>query len=100
MKREIFIVHAYIVDANGTFNYLDGYPKPFDSKQNNNDIEATRNKALSDYYTVLSAMAKRTDRQLQRASIRVASNGGNIGDTAFGELAELPDPEPEPEQTT
>ena len=33
MKREIYLVLAYVVDANGTFNNLSGYPKTFDSKK-------------------------------------------------------------------
>jgi len=98
MKHEIFIVNAYIVDANGNFNFLSGYPKPYDSKHYDNDIDRTRCKALSDYYSVLSAMATRTDRQLQRASVIVASNGSSLGDSGFGTLADLPDPDPEPEE--
>lgn len=32
MARQIFIVSAFIVDANGTFNFLQDYPKKFDSR--------------------------------------------------------------------
>jgi ribosomal protein S15P/S13E len=95
IQREIYQVNAYIVDANGTFNHLDGYPKQFDSKQNNNDVEETRRKALSDYYATLSAMARRSDRQLQRANVVSIKTGACEEQYAFGELADLPDPEPD-----
>ena len=97
IKREIYQVNAYIVDANGTFNHLDGYPKQFDSKQNNNDVEETRRKALSDYYATLSTMARRSDRQLQRANVMRIKTGACEEQCAFGALADLPDPEPEEE---
>ena len=93
IQREIYQVNAYIVDANGTFNHLDGYPKQFDSRQNNNDVTATRNKALSDYYAVLSTMAKRADRQLQRANVVSVKTGACEEQYAFGALADLPDPD-------
>ena len=31
-KREIYEVYAKIVDANGAYNTLNGYPKAFDSR--------------------------------------------------------------------
>ena len=42
MQRNIFIVNAYVVDVNGTFNSLSGYPKTFDSRNYNNDIDSFR----------------------------------------------------------
>ena len=42
MFVNIYTVNAWIVDSNGTFNYLSGYPKAFNSKNYQNDI----NKAL------------------------------------------------------
>ena len=38
MARNIFRVEAWIVDGNGTFNILSGYPKNFDSKSYNDDV--------------------------------------------------------------
>ena len=75
MKREIFVVNANIVDASGTFNPLSGYPKTFDSKNYDNDIDKTRQRAYSEYYAALSAMM--------------------IERHMFGALADLPDPEAE-----
>ena len=39
MRREIYEVYAKVVDANGTYNNLSGYPKSFDSRSYNNDPE-------------------------------------------------------------
>lgn len=63
--REIFIVTAHIVDANGTFNVLDGYPKKFDSQNYGGDIEKTRRRAEGDFSEVWGAMCKRDDRMIQ-----------------------------------
>lgn len=95
MKHAIYLVTAYIVDANGAFNHLDGYPKSFDSKHNNNDPEKTRLSAMSDYFTVLSNMAKRSDRQLQRANVVNVQTSALEAEYSFGAIADLPDAEPE-----
>lgn len=93
-KREIFEVTAKIVDANGTFNTLSGYPKTFDSK-NYNDIETARNRAFGEYHEVLGAMYKRDDRQLQLATVMAMNGGLLLAMSKIGEIADLPDPEPE-----
>lgn len=98
MKRDIFVVNAYIVDANGTFNQLSGYPKAFDSKHYDNDIEKTKNRALAEYHNTLGAMYKRDDRQAQYAEIIQTSIGMPMFRQKIGELADLPDPEPEAEE--
>ena len=49
MKREIYEVTAKAVDASGGYNNLTGYPKSFDSHQNNDDLEKTKNKAYAAY---------------------------------------------------
>ena len=41
MKRAIFEVYAKVVDANGTYNTLSGYPKAFDSRSYGGDIDKT-----------------------------------------------------------
>lgn len=95
MKREIYIVNAYIVDANGTFNLLSGYPKAFDSKHYNNDVDKAMLRASSDYHEVLSAMYKAETRQMQIAEIMQMSTGMIMEMRRVGALADLPDPEPE-----
>lgn len=104
MKRDIFVVNAYIVDANGTINQLSGYPKAFDSKNYDNVIEKAQNRAMAEYHDTIGAMYKRDDRQVQYAEIIQTSAGMAMLRQKIGELADLPDPEPEeetePEQTT
>ena len=41
MARQIFIVDAMVVDSNGTFNHVQGYPKQFDSRSYGDDIDKT-----------------------------------------------------------
>lgn len=95
IKREIYQVLANIVDANGTFNALSGYPKIIDSKHYNNDLEKTRQRAYGEYHEVLAAMCKIDSRQLQIASIIRVSDNLQIALECMGQLADLPDPEPD-----
>jgi hypothetical protein len=98
MKREIYQVLAYIVDANGTFNYLSGYPKMFDSKTYGNDPEKTYRRAHGDYCDAVGAMSKVDTRQLQIAMLIHVNDGVQLKITKMGEVADLPDPEPESEE--
>lgn len=96
MKREIYIVEANIVDANGTYNNISGYPKLFDSHAYNDDVEKARRRAEGDMSEAYGAMCKRDDRQLQTVLLRTAD--GAVLDRRFiGKIADLPDPEPEQE---
>lgn len=97
IKREIFGVYANIIDANGTFNALSGYPKLFDSKNYDNDINKAKQRAYGEWHEALGAMGKRDDRQLQLAYIIRMSDGMLIEGSKFGAIADLPDPEPEVE---
>ena len=93
MKRQIFIVNAYVVDANGTFNNLSGYPKTFDSRSYDNDIDKTQLRAIGDMSECYGAMCKRDDRQLQTVMVMTA-DGFQIEKKSIGRIADLPDPEP------
>ena len=96
MKREIYIVDATIVDANGTYNNISGYPKLFDSHAYNDDAEKARRRAEGDMSEAYGAMCKRDDRQLQTVLLRTAD--GAVLDRKFiGRIADIPDPEPEQE---
>lgn len=95
MKREIFVVNAYIVDANGTFSQLSGYPKSFDSKHYNNDVNRAEARAYSEYHEVLSAMYKADTRQVQICDVVQMSTGIILELRRVGKLADLPDPEPD-----
>ena len=97
MKREIYLVEAYIVDANGAFNNLSGYPKSFDSKNYSNDTDITRQRAYGEWHNALATMSKIDTRQVQIASIIRISDGLQVALERIGELADLPDPEPDGE---
>jgi len=96
MRREIYQVNAMIVDANGTYNMLSGYPKNFDSRSYDNDIDKAQRRALGELNDALGAMYKRDDRPLQVAYILEVSTGSMFRGTFIGQMPEVPDPEPEP----
>ena len=98
MVQEIFVVNARIVDANGTFNPLSGYPKAFKSVAYDNNIDKARQRAFGDFYDVMGAFGKRDDRQVQTAFVMQISNGAFIANASFGALPVLPDPEPPEEE--
>ena len=41
MKRQIYEVYAKVVGSDGSYNTLSGYPKAFDSRVYDNDIDKT-----------------------------------------------------------
>lgn len=92
MTREIYIVNAHIVDANGTFNVLSGYPKTFDSRSYSNDPAKALKRAEGEYHETLGAMSKIDSRQLQVAYL-MSSDGAILEQTCYGRIADLPDPE-------
>ncbi len=98
MQRNIYEVYAKIVDANGTYNTLSGYPKSFDSRNYDNNIDKALQRARGEYHETLGAMCKRDDRQLQTV-ILMSADGFVIESSHIGRIAELPEPEPEPEET-
>lgn len=98
MERAIFEVYAKVVDSTGAYNTLSGYPKVFDSKGYGNDIEKTRQRAYGEWHNALSEMAKVDTRQVQFAMILDASTGLQIELARYGNLAELPDPTPNPSE--
>lgn len=90
MRREIFIVDAHVVDSNGTFHYLADYPKIFDSKNYNGDIDKARIRALGDAAEAFGAMCKIETRQLQVVSVTTVT--GVVEDLRIiGAIADVPD---------
>ena len=71
--RQISIVNANIVDANGSFNVLSGYPKTFDSKNYGGDIDKTQRRAEGEFSDCWGAMCKRDDRPMQTVMLMDAS---------------------------
>ena len=93
MNRQIFIVNAYIVDSNGTFSQLSGYPKTFDSNNYSGDIDKAQKRADGDASDVWGAMCKRDDRKMQTVTLETV-DGFQLYKKSMGTLNE---PEPEPE---
>lgn len=89
MEQEIFVVYAHIVDANGTFNLLNGYPKSFKSTSYDNDIEKARKRAIGEWHEVMGTFAKRDDRQVQTAFVMSVSDGVEIASGSYGKLPDL-----------
>lgn len=90
MKRQIFEVYAKVVDANGTYNTLSGYPKIFDSRTYDNDIDKTLMRATGEFASTWGAMCLREDRQLQMVMLMTA-DGFVIDKKVIGKIADLPD---------
>ena len=97
MDQEIYVVYAHIVDANGTFNSLSGYPKAFKSTSYDNDVQKAKNRATGDWHDVMGAFGKRDDRQVQTAFVARCSDGAIIASGQYGKLPTLPEPETEAE---
>ena len=99
MLREIYEVMAKAVDASGGYNNLNGYPKTFDSHQNEDNLEKAYNKAQAAYNDAASAgyTAANSGRPLTIVSLIRISDGLQLNKVRIGKMPELPDPEPEPE---
>lgn len=69
MARQIFFVDAMIVDANGTFNRLEGYPKKFDSKNYGDDVDKAQRRAEGDMSEAWGAMCKVDSRWIQTVTL-------------------------------
>ena len=90
MKRQIYEVYAKVVDSNGAYNTLSNYPKVFDSRLYDNDIDKTLKRATGEFCETFGAMCKRDDRQLQTV-ILMTADGLIIDRKCLGEIEELPD---------
>lgn len=93
MKRDIYRIEAYVVDANGTFNELSGYPVTIDSKNYGNDLDITYRRACGKYFEALGNMGKVDTRQHQMAMLVNVNTGMQLDKHVFGAIADLPDPE-------
>ena len=98
MKREIYEVNAKVVDASNGYNNLTGYPKTFDSHQNNDDLTKAMNKAYASYNEAASAgyTAANNGRPLTIVILTRISDGVTLEKARIGSMPDLPDPEPEP----
>ena len=70
MARTILEVDAKVVDANGTYNHMSGYPKRFDSNSYSEDLEGTMKRAKAEYYNTLGSMyGNQAGRQIQTVTL-------------------------------
>ena len=90
MGRQIYVVNAMIVDANGAYHNLDGYPKVFDSKNYGGDIQKTYRRAQGDMYETWGAMCKRDDRLIQTVSLETI-NGQHLEFKTSGSFDDIED---------
>ena len=90
MQRQIFEVYAKVVDANGIYNTLSGYPKTFDSKNYDNDIAKAQQRAEGEFHSTFGAMCLRDDRQLQTVYLMTA-NGMILDCKVIGKITDIPD---------
>ena len=97
MARQIFIVDAHIVDQNGTFNYISGYPKRFDSNSYGGDIEKAQIRAEGDMSDAWADMCKVDTRQISTVALSTV-DGFQIDKKSRGAFPPDPEPEPEPEE--
>lgn len=72
MARVIYEVTAKVIDANGNFSTLSGYPKVFDSRSYQNDTDKTYRRAEGEFYDVWADMCKRDDRMMQTVMMTTA----------------------------
>lgn len=85
MARQIFIVSANIVDANGNHSIPQGYPKSFDSKNYGDDVDKAQRRAESDWHDLLKSFGTQDTRQLQYATVETA-DGFQIRRDGYGTL--------------
>ena len=92
MQRIIFEVYAKVVDANGSYNTLNGYPKVFDSKSYGGDQLKTRTRAEGEFHQCVADMCKADTRQLQTVLL-MSADGFVLMKESIGRIADLPDAE-------
>lgn len=91
--RQIFRVDAVIIDVNGAFHTVDGYPKNFDSKNYQDDVDKAKKRADGDMSEAWGAMCKQDTRQVQ--TVILSDMYGNVLEKkSMGDFAENVQPEP------
>ncbi len=87
MARQIFIVDAMVVDSNGTFNHIQGYPKQFDSRSYGDDIDKTQRRAEGDMSETWGGMCK-IDTRLVQTVVLYTVDGFQLDRKSSGAFAE------------
>lgn len=106
MARNIFIVNAtqvVVSDANpqGIFSVMPNYPKFYDSRSYNDDVEAALRAAKSEYYARLSQNYVGSATRVMSTVTLSQANGQIITRDSLGAFPVIAPPEPEtPEEPT
>ena len=90
MRREIYEVTAKVVDANGTYNTVTGYPKSFDSRNYGDDPDKALRRAVGEFSDQWGAMCKRDDRKLQLVMITDIRTGETVAKNVYGTIPDDP----------
>ena len=90
MQRVIYEVYAKVIDSTGAYNTLSGYPKSFDSRSYDNDVDKTYRRAEGEFSDTWGAMCKRDDRLLQTV-IFMAADGTILDSKTVGAVPDVPD---------
>lgn len=94
MARAIYEVYAKVVDANGAYNTLTGYPKVFNSNSYGGDVQKTYMRAQGGFADAKGDMCKVDTRQIQ--TVMLFDVYGNLLDRwSYGDFPEPVEPEPE-----
>ena len=87
-NRKIYVLNAWVVDANGAWHQYEGTPKTFDSKNYSDDIEKAQKRAKGEFSDIVGDMSKVDNRKVQTVTL-VDESGFNIVDPfTDGTLAE------------
>ena len=76
MARNIFRVDAWLLDANGAYHGIDGYPKNFDSKNYNDDVDKAYRRADGDASGVWEGFCTQDTRMIQ--TVTLSDISGNL----------------------
>lgn len=91
--RAIYEVYAKVVDSNGSYNTLTGYPKVFDSNNYEGDTDKALARAKAEFANVQNQIYTRDDRQIQTVLLLTAR-----GDVVMKDCRGNFPPDPEPEE--
>lgn len=94
--RNIFIVNATVLDSNGNFSTVSGFPKRFDSESYSGNVDTALRRAKAAYHAQLAANYGVDNRLMQTVTLELANGQTMLRES---EGAFPPDPEPEPEPT-
>jgi len=97
MARSLFIVNATVVDANGNFSTVSGFPKRFDSNSYQGNEETALRRAKAAYHTQLGLNYAVDNRQMQTVTLSSADGRMILRDSEGWFVDPEPQPEPEPE---